>query len=59
MGLACSSELTTVTVKDLMVGTTVGSTTATMQKKLASIVIVQPRYFQLWHICSALLKSVS
>jgi len=59
MGLACSSELTTVTVKDLTVGTTVGSTTATTQKKLASIAIVQPRCFQLWDICSALLKSAS
>jgi len=32
MGLACSSELPTVTVKDLMVGSTVGSTTTTTQK---------------------------
>jgi len=47
MGLAGSSELTTVTVKDLMVGTTVGSTTAITHKKLASIAIVQPRCFQL------------
>jgi len=47
MGLAGSSELTTVTVKDPTVGITVGSTTATTQKKLASIAIVQPRCFQL------------
>jgi len=33
MGLAGSSELTTVTIKDPTIGTTVGSTTTTTQKK--------------------------